>query len=191
MAKNEVIQLVSGSLKREGEIILEAHSSATLVLCENRRILVDTSTSQKRRELLTGLESRGVAPEDIDTVVLTHLHVDHTENDELFTSATFMAHVDEIPPKGIEPVLDEDEICDGVTLLHTPGHTRGSMSVLVEAERRYVIAGDALPTRDNYIRWVPPRLTYHPELALKSMRRIVDRADVVIPGHDRAFEVDR
>jgi len=191
MAKNEVIQLVEGMIRRHEGVILEAHSSVTLVLCGERRILIDTSTPQRREELLSALERRGLSPEDIDIVVLTHLHVDHTGNVDLFPNALLLAHVDEIPPQGIEPVLDEEEICDGVSLMHTPGHTRGSMSVLVEADRRYVVAGDALPTRDNYTEWVPPGLNYYPELALRSMGRIVEMADIIIPGHDSAFEVDR
>jgi glyoxylase-like metal-dependent hydrolase (beta-lactamase superfamily II) len=191
MAKNEVMQIVRGSIRRHEGLVLEAHSSATLVMCGDRRIMVDTSTTERRQALLRGLDDNGISPEDVDTVVLTHLHGDHTQNLDLFSRATVMAHADEIPPRDIEPVIEDDEICEGVRLVHTPGHTRGSMSVLVEADRKYVIAGDALPTRDNYIKWVPPNLNYFPELALRSMERIVEMADVIVPGHDDAFEVDR
>ena len=191
MAENEVIQLVEGVIRREEGVVLEAHSSVTLVLCGDRRIIIDTSTPWRRKAVLSGLKERGISPKDIDTVVLSHLHGDHTSNNELFPNARLMAHVDELPPRGIDPVLEDMEICEGVRLIHTPGHTRGSMSVLVQAERRYVAAGDALPTKDNYDKWVPPSLNYYPELALRSMRRIVNMADVVIPGHDAAFEVNR
>jgi len=56
MAKNEVIQLVEGTIRRHEGVILEAHSSVTLVLCGERRILIDTSTPQRREELLSALE---------------------------------------------------------------------------------------------------------------------------------------
>jgi len=191
MASNEVTQLVQGMIRKENQMIMEAHSSVTLILCGDRRIIVDTSTRERRNALLSGLEGTGIAPEEVDTVVLTHLHGDHTSNNDLFPNAEVLAHVDEIPPRGIEPVIEEGEICDGVGLIHTPGHTRGSMSVLVEAERTYVMTGDALPTRENYDRWIPPGLNFYPELALRSMRRIVDLADVIVPGHDVAFSVDR
>jgi len=191
MAKNEVIQLVRGTIERSDGLVLEAHSSATLILCGERRILVDTSTPERRQELVSAMEKRDLSPEEIDTVIYTHLHGDHTGNGELFTNATFLAHVDEIPPAGIEPLFGDEKICEGVNIIHTPGHTRGSISVLVEGDRRYVIAGDALPTRENYTKWVPPNLNYYPELALKSMGTIMEEADVIIPGHDDAFEVDR
>lgn len=191
MAKNEVIELVKGFIRKEEGVIMEANSSVTLVICGDRRIIIDTSTLDKRGELLSNLEARGVSPQEIDTVVLTHLHGDHTCNNDLFPNAEFLAHVDELPPRGIEPILEDQEICEGVRLVHTPGHTRGSMSVVVEADRTYVVAGDALPTRDNYLKWVPPGLNYYPELALKSMARIVELGKVIVPGHDAAFEVDR
>lgn len=191
MAKNEVLELVEGFIRRQDGVILEAFSSVTLVLCGDRRIIIDTSTPEKRGQIISGLEAKGLSPSDIDTVVLTHLHGDHTCNNDLFSNARLMAHVDEIPPRDIEPIIEDQEICDGVHLIHTPGHTRGSMSVVIESDRIYVASGDALPTRNNYLKWVPPGLNYYPELALRSMRRIVKIADVIIPGHDSSFEVDR
>lgn len=191
MAKNEVIELVKGFIRKEEGVIMEANSSVTLVICGDRRIIIDTSTPDKRGEILSNLEARGVSPQEVDTVVLTHLHGDHTSNNDLFPNAEFLAHVDELPPRGIEPILEDQEIFEGVRLVHTPGHTRGSMSVVIEADRTYVVAGDAMPTRDNYLKWVPPGLNYYPELALKSMAKIVEWGEVIIPGHDGAFEVDR
>ena len=191
MAKNEVVELVKGYIRRQDGVILEAYSSVTLVVCEERRIIIDTSTPERRGQIISGLEDRGLSPGEIDTVILTHLHGDHTSNNDLFHKAVMMAHVDELPPRGIEPVIEDQEVCDGVRLIHTPGHTRGSMSVVIEGDRTYVAAGDALPTKNNYLKWVPPGLNYYPELALRSMRKIVEIADVVIPGHNGAFEVDR
>jgi len=186
---NAVVQLVEGTITRMGGMVVDAHSSVTLILCGDRKIIVDTSTSRNRQAIVHNLIKNGISPEEIDTVVLTHLHTDHTGNNDLFPNAVKLAHVDEIPPGGIKPIIEEEEICSGVRILHTPGHTRGSISVLVEAERRYVIAGDALPTRENYEKWVPPRLNYFPELALRSMKRIVSEAEVIIPGHGKAFSI--
>jgi glyoxylase-like metal-dependent hydrolase (beta-lactamase superfamily II) len=42
---------------------------------------------------------------------------------------------------------------------------------------------------DNYLKWVPPGINIDPELALNSMRKIVDWADVVVPGHDKPFRI--
>lgn len=187
----KAIQLVEGMIRKERGVIMEAHSSVSLIRCDSKNIIVDTSTRERRDEILASLEELGLGPEDIDTLVCTHLHGDHTSNNDLFPDAEWMASSEEIPPKQYEAVLDDREICDGVQLVHVPGHSRGSMAVFVDADRKYVVAGDALPTRDNYERWVPPGLNYDPRTALKSMKRIVDFADVVIPGHGPLFEINR
>jgi len=177
-----------GLLRRDGRTIVEAHSTATLILAPEATILVDTSSRERRTELLSGLAEAGVAPSEVAVVVLTHLHHDHLGNLELFPRARRLAHRLERPGEGIEAVEGDGEIAPGVTLLHTPGHTEGSMSVVARADDGvYVIAGDALPTRENYERWVPPGLNYDPALALDSMRRIDQAADLIVPGHGTAF----
>lgn len=171
--------------------MLEAHSSVTLVRCGETNIIVDTSSLERRGRLLRSLEEHGLSPSDVDILVSTHLHGDHTANNDLFPEARKLARGEEIPPRDYEAVFEDEDIFEGVHLLHVPGHTRGSMALLVDGDRRYAIAGDALPTRDNYVKWVPPGLNYDPDTALRSMRRIVDLAEVIIPGHDPPFEVDR
>jgi len=44
----------------------------------------------KEQEIVAGLAAKGLKPEDIDTVVLTHLHFDHIGNTELFKNARFI-----------------------------------------------------------------------------------------------------
>ena len=54
-----------------------------VVRSEGRTVIVDTGLGDKPREgqprgnLLANLATAGVAPEDVDLVVITHLHVDH------------------------------------------------------------------------------------------------------------------
>ena len=183
--------IFEGWLRRENGVLKEAHSTSTLVLTEGHHILVDTSSRQQRAPLLQGLEEAGLRPEDIDILVNTHLHADHIGNNDLFASAVKIARSEECPDASFISITEDAEILPGISLMHTPGHSRGSMSVVVEtADRRYVIAGDAVPTRDNLEKWVPPMIHYDRNVAVDSMRRIRDIADVIIPGHGDAFEID-
>lgn len=92
--------------------------------------------------------------------------------------------------KRYEIVSSDIEVHPDIRLIHTPGHTKGSMSVIVDAENaRYAITGDAIPTKANYDQWVPPGINYDPELALRSMSAIVKMADIIVPGHGAPFEV--
>ena len=184
---NRVVQVADGLLARDGKRITEAHSSATLILSDEI-ILVDTSSIEHRPVLLDGLERAGVAPAQVNIVVITHMHHDHIGNLDLFPSARKLARVEERPGEGIEPVTGDVELVPGVSLMHTPGHTEGSMSVVVRAaDAIYAMAGDAIPTRDNHDRWLPPGINIGPYLALSSMERICRAADVIVPGHGRPF----
>lgn len=190
MTENRVEVLCPGMIRREGSAVLEAHSTVTLVSCGQRRMLVDTSSPMYRERLLQALAAKGIRPKDIEVIVLTHMHHDHVGNIGLFPNAVIYAHELESPGSGIERVKQDAELWDGVDLMHTPGHTRGSMSVLVRAERRYAMTGDAIPTQDNVRKWVPPGMHYDREAAMDSLSRLVSMADTIVPGHGPAFETN-
>ncbi|QLH74796.1 MAG: MBL fold metallo-hydrolase [Methanomassiliicoccales archaeon] len=182
--------LCTGWIIKEHGMVVEAHSTSSVVLGGKDVIVVDTSDGVMRREIEHNLERLGLVPEDISVVVSTHLHHDHVSNDDLFPRARKIAHEGEGPASGREMMKeDELQLGAGIRIVHTPGHTRGAVSVFVEADKRIVIAGDALPTKDNYVKMVPPGLNYDPELAMESIRKIVGWADVVVPGHGPPFMV--
>jgi len=183
MTLPQVQVLCNGMIRRDGKAILEAHSSSTLVVCSDLRIVVDTSSAQYRPKVLNGLKERGIDPRQISLVINTHPHHDHNGNNDLFPNAELLVYERELPV--------EIELRPGVTIVPTPGHTKGSVSLFVASDRRYAIVGDAMPTQDNYLKWVPPGLNYDPEEALRSMRRIVDFAETVIPGHSAPFDIKR
>lgn len=184
MSMNRVEVLCPGMIVRDGPIVLEARSTATLVSKGERRLLVDTSGPQNRQVLTEALRSRGLSVTDIGLVVLTHAHGDHEGNLGLFPHAKVMAHREEGGDLGFE---NEVEIWEGVRLVHTPGHTPGSISVMVEAGETFAITGDAIPTEDNARKWVPPGHHYDRRKAMDSMELLIEAADVVVPGHGPAF----
>ena len=202
----------------EGEI-LDARSSVTLILAGTRKIVVDTGLEDEREMIIHRLAGLGLSPEDVDLVINTHGHPDHCGNNALFTRARVLSGVgrgggrlagtqeDKLERlegmwedtrgtlEGIgedthEGVLKEgDVVAPGVWIMETPGHTLDSISVVCESSRRMVMAGDALPLMGNFLKWVPPRFHVDRELAYKSMARIVEVADLVVPGHDSPFLV--
>ena len=138
------------------------------------------------------LRAVGEDPDTIDYVVVSHLHYDHAGGmvDEsgrpLFSRARYVvqrdeaeaAHGDELRLHGIMEVeqLDavraanqlaevngEVELVEGVNLLRTGGHTRGSQAVVIGSERggraedpheRAIFWGDLIPTRWQLpVRW--------------------------------------
>jgi glyoxylase-like metal-dependent hydrolase (beta-lactamase superfamily II) len=76
-----------------------------LIRSGTRCILVDTGfdaqrASERGRDFQRcpseGLRNLGVEPEDIDTVIITHLHYDHAGNLNLFPNAQFVLQDEEM-----------------------------------------------------------------------------------------------
>lgn len=174
---------------RDGKSIIEAHSTVTLIRAKRGLLLVDTSDRSWRQRLLDALDAADVDPAEISVVVNTHLHHDHIGNNDLFTGARFLARKEETPGPEYAVVEEDMDLDQGVRLVHLPGHTMGSMGVLVQAEQRYLIAGDALPTRENFDKWLPPSFHQDREAALRSMELMRDCAEVLVPGHGPALSI--
>ncbi len=108
-----------------------------------------------------GLAKYGLKGEDIDIVLHTHLHRDHCENDWKCSNAVFYIHraemehihsphpldhryqpdfLEDVEENGQIRLIDGDiEIVPGISMLHTPAHTEGGMSVLVDTPKGKVL----------------------------------------------------
>jgi glyoxylase-like metal-dependent hydrolase (beta-lactamase superfamily II) len=181
----------TGYLVRKGEIVERSSSTVSLVEAGHHKIVVDTGDIGESEDLPRAFEEIGTPLRAIDMVVNTHLHRDHIGGNELFENARVYAHELEEPPVLAVRVAGEVTLSPGVAIVHTPGHTKGSVSVFVHGRRRYAICGDALPTKGNYDSHTPPSINIDPRLALRSMDAITEWSDVVVPGHDSLFEVVR
>ena len=143
---NSIDVLVLGYLERfeDGSVNLkETWSTSSLIRTDDGHVIVvDTSSDFMRSPIKSAFKQIGkIFPDDVDMVVLTHCHTDHIGNVSLFKNATVYVHEGEectIPNAKI--VKEDTEIAKGVRLVHTPGHSDGSMSVFVEADRRHVAA---------------------------------------------------
>jgi N-acyl homoserine lactone hydrolase len=174
----EIHLLKSGSILRdEAGRILDARSSVTLVISGPSKIVVDTGLAGEEKKIIAALADKGLEPEDIDLLINTHSHADHCGNNHLFCKAGLL-----VPKEG-------EIIAPGVWSMETPGHSLDSISVVVKTSKAVVIAGDALPTFGNFLKNVPPALNVDRALAVSSMSRIIDMAEIVIPGHDRPFSI--
>ena len=181
----------------------------TLIETPGRRILVDVAQVGRRMLILERLSQRGLSPTDIDTVVLTHAHWDHLLNADLFEHAEFVVHTDEreyvrqphpndwATPKYTNAILERlrvrqvregDQVAPGVTVIETPGHTVGSISLLVDGpDGPICVAGDALPHARSVFTGLPAIIFDREERARASIRKILDAAAIIYPGHDRPF----
>jgi N-acyl homoserine lactone hydrolase len=114
------------------------------------------------------LARAGVAPEQVTHLVLTHTHIDHVGGIAEFPQATIVVgKAERALPRplywegGAGPewpagqadmeVSRDTNLCPGVRLLSTPGHTPGHLSLLVRLKRTgpLLITGDAVNRPDE------------------------------------------
>lgn len=149
------------------------------------------------------LESIGLTPDDIDIVVNSHLHMDHCGANKLFPNAKFVMTKTElrhafvpdpwerlgydhelayVPGADIE-LLELDgydyELVPGVTLIDTPGHSEGHLSVVVKLsnEAPMIFPVDVAWTRENLEHKHLMGLHSDPRELLHSMMKIQNIAD--------------
>ncbi len=166
---------------------------------------------------VAALAAVGLEPAAIELVITSHLHWDHVYGNEFFPSARFVVQAAElayakaplpwhegsyeVPGAGDPPppwartdyeTLDGDtELAPGLTVLHTPGHTPGLQSVLVEtADGRVVMPSDTVPTYANWEgrgkHWPHIPATTHYDLSAyyDTLLRIEATKATVLPSHD-------
>jgi N-acyl homoserine lactone hydrolase len=112
------------------------------------------------RSIAGQLALLGLTPADITLHVLTHGHIDHVGALPLIACPLVLTAAERAEPRPLyfgsaRPVVwpdvpthcitGETQVCDGLTLIPTPGHTPGHLSVLVTLPQGPVIlTGDAI-----------------------------------------------
>ena len=169
-----------------------------LIRAGGTTILVDTGvgpaglwgwTPESEEGLLPALAAVGVAPDEVDVVFLTHLHVDHVgwntdrDGELVFPRARYVTHRDgvvfalesgrphverTIGRVAFDEVGGETELAEGVTAFELPGHFPGHMGVRIEsADEHALLIADAA---------VHPMLLHQPEAVYVSDGDPVDCA---------------
>ncbi|MEV6845788.1 MBL fold metallo-hydrolase [Actinoplanes sp. NPDC051411] len=176
---------------------------------DGRTLVYDSAHAGRRMKLLNALERRGIDPDRVDVVVASHGHWDHVQNFDVFKRAELLAHADELAYlaapdpgdhatpawtrdlfAGARGVADGEELLPGVRALHLPGHSPGSLGLAVEtADGVAVISGDAVASSAAALAGFCPNVFFDAEKADASLKRVVELADVVYPGHDRPFRI--
>ena len=151
--------------------------------------------------LLTRLREAEVAPEEINFVLQSHLHWDHSGLLKCFPKARIIVQREEYgyainPPPFAETfyrcpyynspnlnwqIIDGDEsVVPGITTIFTPGHTPGHQSLIVNLPESGVIilAGDCAYISENIEREIIPGIFVNPVQALHSLKRLKSLAQI-------------
>jgi N-acyl homoserine lactone hydrolase len=214
-----------------GEIIL-APVFSLLLMHDRGPILVDTGLNPEgmtdpdeawgpraklirpemteKDDIRNRLGELGLSVSDIQMVVVTHLHWDHSGGLRFFThcpvvvqraehrfafspdsfvSSPYMTNHFDFPLN--YTLVEGDRILvPGVSVIKTSGHTPGHQSVLVRLKSgsHYVFPGDAIPLQENLTMRIPPSNVWSAQEAMDSISRLGHLAQLlkatIIPSHD-------
>ncbi len=155
----------------KGVHLLDTYSN-TYVIADNRLVLIDTSSESDARKLLASLERAKIKAKDLTSIVITHVHPDHVgglarvkrdavnakvvsskveaeyiSKKRVYDGPPGAAHQKQ-PPTPVDVALDDGQVHDGLKVIFTPGHTRGSISLMDDA-RSLLIVGDAASNEEG------------------------------------------
>ncbi len=173
---------------------------------------VDAHYRPRLRALREALRHSGIEPDEVTHVVNCHLHFDHCGgNPQLGRQPTFVQRAElaaarTTPDYTLPELLEESrfveldgsaDVCPGMTVLPTPGHTDGHQSLVVRLPDGTVVlagqshdtatayAADALAVRARRDRHTPP-LPVPPEW-MATLQDLDPRA--VVFAHDHSVWV--
>ncbi len=244
LAGNEEIRklpwLIPHFANEEGRLKMSIHS--LVVETPSRRIVVDTGLgndkegrkvpvwNNRKEPFLETMTAAGFPPDSIDTVLCTHLHVDHvgwntrlaggkwvptfakaryvfgrTEyehwrhySDEDDKIAVFNDSVKPIADAGKADLVASDaRLTDEITLIPTPGHSPGHMSIHIQSDgQEALLMGDVAhhPCQMAHLDWSStadsdPAQSAATRRALFS--RFADTPTLAIGGHFNAGHIKR
>lgn len=188
-----------------------AWSSVTYIETGKHKILFDTGGPNVRATVCKHLQSIGVRPDEITMLVISHFHDDHVRNFDYFPQAEILLHALEATwaksgpddfafPQHLFPAIQQTgrlrlihndcEIAPGAATIHIPGHTPGSMGLVLSPADRPVtiLAGDAIKNMAELASGKVDK-SEDPLSSTRSIKKVRDIAGVVIPGHDRILAV--
>ncbi len=189
--------LIEGYAKEvEGEEF--ASCSTVLIEDNNNKIIVDPGAN--RELLIERLKQKNLTVSDINIVLLTHTHLDHSLLTGVFENAKVYDDTS-IFSMDSKNVGHEKTIGDNIEIISTPGHDPFHMSVLIKNTDKgnIVVSGDVfwwcddeevrtdkiglLTREDPYVK--------DEEKLVNSRKKLLGIADYIIPGHGKPFFIKK
>ncbi len=135
----------------------EFGSCVYLIKIKNKNILIDTGSPMNKQELLNNLKELNFNPKEIDIIILTHNHFDHTGNIDLFPNAKIYGSKEDFKQENTRDksklnnkeleilktaeqyekkdfsIIDIDKLpIKEFKIIKTPGHTPGGICILYQ-----------------------------------------------------------
>lgn len=161
-------------------------------------------------DTISQLKKMGINPEDVTKIILTHLHFDHfSDTAHAFKNANVFVQKKEldcvISPRhpwfaefvDLETIREfhrqsrfilvegDVNICKGISVILTGGHTPGHQSVVVDTnDGKVILLGDISITYENIEKDIPVGFNSSLQECFDSMKKLRNMNLKYYPGHD-------
>lgn len=161
--------------------------TVTLVRDGRSVIVVDPGTLTNREVLIKALKKEGLSLTDVNTVFLTHSHIDHFANVGMFSKATVVEYFGAWKN---DMVKDRPtSLTKNIQILETPGHSFSGLTLLVKTSIGTVaVCGDVF-WKENYPE--VDKYADNPKKLKASRKKVLRLADYIVPGHAGMFKVKK
>ena len=194
----------------EKNVLVDTGGTAQTVVARGRP--KDSVTHVQTLE--EGLAKYDLKPDDIDTVIITHLHWDHIELAYKYKNARFIVQEEELniasDPElagegytqelfqkvNFDVVKGDTEIMKGIRVLSTPGHSVGGQSVAIETEEGTAVIAGFCCIGENFepdeetkkrTQFIIPGIHLSVSKSRESMLKVIEVADIIVPLHEPKY----
>ena len=109
-----------------------------LLIEDGRAAIVDTGTAHATPHVLAALEAKGVAPGQVDYVILTHVHLDHAGGAGQLMARLPHARLT-VHPRGARHMVDPSRLLAATVAIYGEGETRRIYGEILPVARERVI----------------------------------------------------
>lgn len=175
-----------------------ASSTTCLITAENKKIITEPGCN--REKLLKALDKEGLTTGDIDYVFLSHCHPDHILLAGIFEKAKFITYdTNLVYDKDLMLQFNKDILGKDIEIIETPGHVLEHLSLLVNTPKgRVAVAGDVIWWVEGEKQIFDINQKDHSqakgmnmEKLVESRKKLLEKADYIIPGHGKMFKVQK
>jgi len=159
-----------------------------------------------------GLAKFDLKPEDIDMIILTHMHEDHIQLARSYPNARFIVQKAELDAArnphpiqrfaylrdtyediNFELIEGDQQIIDGIRVIFSPGHAAGSQSIAVDTADGLAILTGFCCIRRNFeppeglpeeLEVIPTGINLSAVQIYDTMLKLKAEADIIVPIHD-------
>ncbi len=178
-------------------------STVSMLRDENRTVLIDPGNITSVSFLEQAMHEKGIKPDDVNDILLTHFHIDHAFNTTFFKNATVHLHesystrnyekfgpivgqlyVDVLHSWKKVKVFNQGLLWDVVEIIESPFHSRDHVSFFIntENEGNVFLTGDICSRQINYYEM---KKGMRKDRATEIVLNYAGKADLIVFSHDK------